>query len=176
MAPKRKKTIEPEPILKRRLPMIHVETLPNGYSLTFDGMKNDGYMYFTPDKLLEGFMLHIGLDMTEELDIQTMQDFIIAATNWNENKKCIEEINLLKKQIKQLESNRQSIATRCIQERNRLLAMRDGIMRVTNKYKNLKDVTTPLTALIKNCVALKPLTMKNFSIKESGEDDEEDDE
>ena len=59
--------------------MIRVETLPNGYCLKFDGMKNPtGYMYFTPEALLEGFMLHIGLGITEQLNTETMQDFLVT--------------------------------------------------------------------------------------------------
>ena len=60
---------------KTTLPMIKVTPLPNGYSLEFDGMKQKtGYMYFSPDKLLEGFMLHIGIGITDDLDTETMQD------------------------------------------------------------------------------------------------------
>ena len=179
MAPRKEKLVD-LPILKRKLPMIHVETLPNGYSLTFDGMKNEGYMYFTPSKLLEGFMLHIGLNMTEELDIETMQDFIVAATQWNDNKKCLEEIKNLNDKIKLLESSRRSIANKAIIERNRLLTMRDGIEKLTIKFKNLKDVCTPLTTLIKNSVAMKPLTLKSLGVTgkygQEPDDDEEDEE
>ena len=65
---------------EKHLPNISVRTLANGYSLEFEGMaQQGGYMYFTPDKLLEGFMLHIGMNMTEQLNPSTMQDFITAA-------------------------------------------------------------------------------------------------
>ena len=177
MAPRKKTPIE-QPILKRKMPMIHVETKPNGYSLTFDGMKNQGYMYFTPQKLLEGFMLHIGLNMTEELDIETMQDFIVAACQWNDNKKCLEEIKELNDRIKKLESKCRKIAGIAIIERNKLLNMRDGIEKLTIKFKGLKDVSAPLTSLTKNSVAMKPFTLKGLGvasfkeIKES-EDDED---
>ena len=137
MAPRKKQT---EEIKMKPLPMIHVETLPNGYALRFDGMKNDGYMYFTPQKLLEGFMLHIGLHMTEELDIETMQDFIVAATQWNDNKKCIGEIERLNAELKSLAYNRMIIANKLIMERKRLLTLRDAIDKMATKYKGLKDL------------------------------------
>ena len=44
---------------------ITVQTLPNGYSLNFDGDRQNGYMYFNENDLLKGFMIHIGLNMTE---------------------------------------------------------------------------------------------------------------
>lgn len=176
--PRKATPINPKPILKRKMPMIRVETKPNGYCLTFDGMKNDGYMYFTPAKLLEGFMLHIGLNMTEELDIETMQDFIIAATQWNDNKKCLEEIKDLNNKIRQLNTNRHTIANKAIMERNRLLTLVDGIQRVAHKNKANTELVSQLNTLTKNMVALKPWKLKNFGIGskdvEPTEEDKED--
>ena len=38
---------------KTKLPNVSVTTLPNGYALTFDGMRQPkGYMYFTLEDLL----------------------------------------------------------------------------------------------------------------------------
>ena len=181
MAPRKAKPIE-KPILKRKLPIIQVVTLPNGYSLTFEGMKNNGYMYFTPAKLLEGFMLHIGLDMTEELDIETMQDFIVAATQWNDNKKCIGEIERLNAELKSLAYNRMIIANKLIMERKRLLTLRDAINKMATKYKGLKDLHQNLLGLIKNYTKLNEYTLGQFTfkghkieaIKEEDIDDEED--
>ena len=183
MAPRKAKPIE-KPILKRKLPIIQVETLPNGYALRFDGMKNDGYMYFTPQKLLEGFMLHIGLHMTEELDIETMQDFIVAATQWNDNKKCIGGIERLNAELKSLAYNRMIIANKLIMERKRFLTLRDAINKMATKYKGLKDLHQNLLGLIKNYTKLNEYTLGQFTfkgqkieaIKEDDIDDEEDDE
>ncbi|MBR2881235.1 MAG: hypothetical protein IKB96_02590, partial [Prevotella sp.] len=109
---------------KKHLKKITVLTLQNGYSLTYEGMKpTNGHMYFTPEQLLEGFMLHIGLEMTEQLDIDTMQDFIVAACNWKDNAKCIQEIEKLNTQVNGLRLRRNGLATNLIAERNRLLTM-----------------------------------------------------
>ena len=162
MAPRKAKPIE-KPILKRKLPMIKVETLPNGYALRFDGMKNDGYMYFTPAKLLEGFMLHIGLDMTEELDIETMQDFIVAATQWNDNKKCIGEIERLNAELKSLAYNRMIIANKLIMERKRLLTLRDAISKMATKYKGLKDIHQGMLGTIKLFTKLNEYKLSDFT-------------
>ena len=164
MAPRKAKPID-KPILKRKLPMIKVETLPNGYALRFDGMKNQGYMYFSPAKLLEGFMLHIGLDMTEELDIETMQDFIVAATQWNDNKKCVKEIERLNADLKSLGYNRMIIANKLIAERKRLLTLRDAVNKMATKYKGLKDLHQNLLGLTKNYSKLNEYTLGNFTFK-----------
>jgi hypothetical protein len=41
---------------KKKLKRIEVRTLPNGYSLDFDGAHANGFMYYSADKLLEGYM------------------------------------------------------------------------------------------------------------------------
>jgi hypothetical protein len=43
---------------KKKLPHIEVRTLANGYSLSIEGHKQE-YMYFSPEKLMEGVMVHI---------------------------------------------------------------------------------------------------------------------
>ena len=54
---------------KKDIKHIYVSTLQNGYSLSFDGMsEKGGYMYFSIEDLLKGFMMHIGLNMTDQLE------------------------------------------------------------------------------------------------------------
>lgn len=149
--------------LRRHLPNITVETLPNGYALKFDGAKQpDGYFYFSPEKLLEGFMLHVGLHMTEELDIETMQDFIIATTNFNENSKCLDEIEKLKSKIRQLNVNRLSLANKIIIERNRIVTLVDSIKKLAHKYKKQNKVEKDISALTKLYVNLRRLTYSDI--------------
>lgn len=79
----------------KEIKKICVETLPNGYSLTFDGMQQSGgYMYFNTVDLVRGIMLHIGLEMTSAINMDAIDGFVTAVTNWNETEKCI--ISLLK--------------------------------------------------------------------------------
>jgi len=166
---------------KKYLKRITVLTLPNGYSLTYDGMKPaGGHMYFTPEQLLEGFMVHIGLEMTEQLDIDTMQDFIVAACNWKDNAKCVQEIEKLNTQVNGLRLRRNGLATKLIAERNRLLTMIDAIRNLEKKFKDT-DFGDELKAIIKNHVHTRPLTLKALGITsphiaETEEPEEEDEE
>lgn len=98
------------------LPKIEVRTLNNGYQLRFDGMKGIGYMYYSPEKLLEGFMLHIGLKMTEQLNVENMQDFIETAINWRDNEKCVKEIASLTSQLKAANSSLEAMKRRVKRE------------------------------------------------------------
>ena len=149
--------------LRRHLPNITVETLPNGYALKFDGAKQpDGYFYFSPEKLLEGFMLHVGLHITEELDIETMKDFIIATTNFNENSKCLDEIEKLKSKIRQLNVNRVSLANKIIIERNRVVTLVESIEKLAYKYKKQNKVEKDISALTKLYVNLRRLTYSDI--------------
>ena len=126
-------------------------------------------------------MLHIGLNMTEELDTETMQDFILSATNWSDNRKCIDEIKTLNDKIRHLQSQCRSNAYKAIYERSRLLTLRDDIQKTSAKLKDNKDVAIRLNGIIKGLGALKPWTLKHFGIGSKDiiqpeKEDEEDEE
>lgn len=164
---------------KKHLKKITVLTLPNGYSLTYDGMKpTNGHMYFTAEQLLEGFMLHIGLEMTEQLDINTMQDFIVAACNWKDNAKCVKEIERLNTQLNGLRLRRNGLATKLIAERNHFITVVEAIDKMAKKYKDMKDLHSQLSGIIKNYTHTQPFTMKALGITttEAEETEEEDEE
>lgn len=161
--------------------MIKVETLPNGYSLEFDGMsKKGGYMYFTPEKLLKGFMLHIGLEMTDQLNTETMDDFIVAAINWKDNKECVKEIERLTRELRLMTGKRASLARQMILERNRHIALYDAIGSLLKETKENpeKDLRKSLEKMMKEKKSMFPLTLKSLGVGENDdiEDDEEVDE
>ena len=142
--------------------------LNNGYCLKFDGMKEPGgYMYFSPEKLLEGFMVHIGLEELDALDTTTMQDFIVSAASWKEKKECMAEIERLNRQNKQIQRQRNKIAQQLVNERRTLLDYASGIeelKKVLNKIALPVQSRKPLT--------LESLGIKSDSIIDDGEDDE----
>ena len=142
--------------------------LNNGYCLKFDGMKEPGgYMYFSPEKLLEGFMVHIGLEELDALDTTTMQDFIVSAASWKEKKECMAEIERLNRQNKQIQRQRNKIAQQLVGERRTLIEYASGIeelKKVLNKIALPVQSRKPLT--------LESLGVKSDSIIDDGEDDE----
>lgn len=157
--------------------MIKVETLPNGYSLEFDGMsKKGGYMYFSPEKLLKGFMLHIGLEMTDQLNTETMDDFIVAAINWKDNKECVKEIERLTRELRVMTGKRASFARRIILERNRHIALYDAIGSLLKETKENpeKDLRKSLEKMMKEKKNMYPLTFQSLGVGEN--DDIDDDE
>jgi len=154
---------------KKELKNITVQTLPNGYSLTFDGMKqSQGYMYFNEEKLLEGFMLHIGLHMTDQLSTETMQDFIVAAMNWNDNEKCVKEIEKLNMNLRLMTQKRNGMAKRLTDERDNFNKLRLAIEEFgTAKLKDHPDrrLIADLDKLLKDFKQRPKLTLDSLGVK-----------
>lgn len=165
--------------MKRGITMIKVETLPNGYSLKFDGMtQKGGYMYFTPEKLLEGFMLHIGLEMTDMLDTDTMQDFIVTAMNWRDNKKCVKEIEKLTLELRKMTGRRASLARQLILERNRYIAIMEDVSSAIVELKDHpdKNIKKRLEKILSGKKKPMPLTLRGLGVKDEDFIEEETDE
>ena len=161
---------------KKPLPTITVEKVPNGYVLKFDGMKKrEGFLYFSPEKLLEGFMCHIGLKMTDELDTDMMQDFIVGAINYSTNEKCIKEIERLNTEIRAVTRSRNGMGRRLIEERTRLLKVIDIVEELELYVK--KENRTEYNNLRKRLPRVKPLTLEELGITiDDTEDNDEVDE
>ena len=152
----------------KKLKRITIEMLNNGYCLKFDGMKEPGgYMYFSPEKLLEGFMVHIGLEELDALDTTTMQDFIVSAASWKEKKECMAEIERLNRQNKQIQRQRNKIAQQLVNERRTLLDYASGIEELK---KVLNKIALPVQS--RKPLSLESLGIKSDSISNDDEDDE----
>ena len=166
---------------KKKLKRIEVKTLPNGYSLDFDGAHANGFMYYSADKLLEGFMLHIGLHMTEQLDMDTMQDFITTAMNWRDNEKCIREIERLKRELTTMTNRRNDLAKRLVDERRDYLSIRAAVENINKEAKNPfgSDMVSNMAGIALHTHKPKAtLSLKNLGVGTDAiiPDDEEDDE
>ena len=163
---------------KKVLPVITVETIPhgqepNGYVLKFTGAKQpDGYLYFSPDKLLEGFMLHIGLHMTEQLNTETMQDFIVAACNWKDTESCQKEIKSLPLKLRLTIQSRNSMARRLMEDRKRLVEMVEGITALKQESKGNKYLTNKLGAITKNMTNMRKYSAKELGITQEASTEE----
>ena len=164
--------------MAKKVKLIEVETLPNGYSLKFDGMiKKDGYMYFTPEQLLEGFMAHIGLEMTDQLNMETIQDFLATAINWRDNKACVKEIEHLNGVIRQLSIKRSAIARTLIQEREKYIILMDDVSSAISELKDYpdKNIKARLEKILKGKKKQQHLSMQGLGVKNDvfNEDDQQ---
>ena len=143
------------------IPKIEVRTIPNGYTLTFEGMKQkDGYMYFSSEKLLEGFMAHIGLEITDQLNMDTVQDFLVTAMNWKDNKECIKEIERLTAEKKAAERAKESAEHRMAIEKSKASGLVDGLKAIIENHKDDKVLVKEIKDLV------KAVNAKVFSVDE----------
>ena len=162
---------------KTKLPNVSVTTLPNGYALTFDGMRQPkGYMYFTLEDLLKGFMIHIGCGKTDQLDMSNIDDFLDAVLAFKGKEDCIEEIQRLQSQVDIAERRRNYMAKRLIFSRGQLVELVKDIDRLAFEYKNLSSVSTELSKAIKKYSTTKPLTLKDLGVTSDDIIDSDDDE
>ena len=148
----------------KKLPHISVSTQKNGYSLTIEGHRKE-YFYFSPEKLMEGIMVHIGLKMTDELSTETITSFIDSALQWNDLKKSTAEINRLKNELNNLRRNCNGLATRLIQERDRILVLLEFCRSVVIGKHGLTDAIARLNSQVGKLHGLHKLTPKELGVK-----------
>lgn len=151
---------------------ITVQTLPNGYALNFDGDRQNGYMYFNVDELLKGFMIHIGLNMTEQLSMENIDDFLVAVMNWNETGKCINELRRMEEELTLAQTSRNLIARKMIDEREKHLELVNNIKALIRKLESYpdKDIAESLRKLILSRKAMKAITMSGLGINVKDEE------
>ena len=167
-------------IMAKKLKRVSVRTLPNGYSLDFDGMKaKGGFMYYTLDDLLKGFMLHIGLNITEQLNMQNIDDFLETAMNWRENRKCVAEIERLNIALRTMTGKRNSMANHLVKERNRHIKLIEEVNKISDECKDPKT-RKALKDVLRGRITMRPINLKSLGIDskdiiddESEEEDEE---
>ena len=159
--------------------MIKVDTLPNGYSLDYDGMgQKGGYMYHSKEELLYGFMAHIGLDITDQLNMETIQDFLVTAINWRDNKKCVKEIEKLTQALRMVRGRRAALAKTAIRERNRYIQLVDDINSLISELKAYpdKDVKRRVDKMLSGRKKMPALTLQGLGVEDDDfiEENEED--
>ena len=85
---------------------ILLRTMTNGYMLD---VNNEGYMYFNVQSLLEGFMVHVGLERLEAMTQEEIKEMLELLKDGRAVKKLQAEVTELKalvddqrKQIREL--------------------------------------------------------------------------
>ena len=89
-----KKKVENKQEVKRIT--ILLRTMVNGYSLE---VNNEGYMYFNAQSLLEGFMVHVGLERLESMTKEEIKDMLDALKDGSAVKKLQAEVTSLKELV-----------------------------------------------------------------------------
>ena len=148
---------------RKKLPKIEVRTAPNGYSLAIEGHKQE-YQYFSPEKLMEGVMVHIGLHMTEQLSPDTIKSFIDSALEWNNLKASHKELQKAKREIESITKMYRNTVKRLIDERHRVLRLCKLAKACVTGHHSLTDALATLHARVHQDMQLKELSLKDFGI------------
>ena len=159
---------------KKKLPKIEVRTTPNGYSLAIEGHKQE-YLYFSPEKLMEGVMVHIGLKMTEQLSPEMIKSFIDSALEWNNLKASHKELQKAKRETESITKMYRNTVKRLINERHRVLRLCKLANNCVTGHHSLTDALAALHARVHQDNQLKELSLKDFGIASDAiiDDDEE---
>ena len=85
---------------------ILLRTMTNGYMLD---VNNEGYMYYSAQSLLEGFMVHVGLERLEAMTKEEIKEMLDLLKDGSAEKKLQAEVTELtalvddqRKQIREL--------------------------------------------------------------------------
>lgn len=148
---------------RKKLPKIEVRTTPNGYSMAIEGHKQE-YMYFSPEKLMEGVMVHIGLHMTEQLSPDMIKSFIDSALEWNNLKASHKELQKAKREIESITKMYRNTVKRLINERHRVLRLCKLANNCIIGHHSLTDALATLHARVHQDMQLKELSLKDFGI------------
>ncbi len=152
---------------------ITVKTLKNGYSLEFDGMQQkNGYMYFDTASLLEGFMMHIGLNFNTQLNIEDMKEFILTANRWNDNEKNVTEIKRLEELCERYESGMRSRQREILKMRNKMSEVLD-LVKTALKTKDKDETKMSLQNAVRVIGNVKALSAKEREALETEENETE---
>ena len=149
---------------KKKLPKIEVRTAPNGYQLSIEGHKQE-YMYFSPEKLMEGVMVHIGLHMTEQLSPDMIKSFIDSALEWNNLKASHKELQKAKRETERISKMYRNTVKRLIDERHRVLRLCKLANNCVTGHHSLTDALAALHARVHQDSQLKEFCLKDFGIK-----------
>ena len=157
---------------QKKLPKIEVRTAPNGYQLSIEGHKQE-YMYFSPEKLMEGVMVHIGLHMTEQLSPDMIKSFIDSALEWNNLKASHKELQKAKRETESITKMYRNTVKRLINERHRVLRLCKLANNCITGHHSLTDALAALHARVHQDGMLKELSLKDFGITSDAIIDEE---
>ena len=148
---------------KKKLPRISVSTLPNGYSLSIEGHRHE-YMYFSPEKLLEGIMVHVGLKMTEQLNTDTIKSFIDSAIEFHNMKASHKELQKARRDAERIGAKFRNTAKRLIDERHRMLRLCKLANNCVTGHHSLTDALAVLHTRAHQDGMLKELSLSDFGI------------
>lgn len=148
---------------KKKLPKIEVRTVANGYSLSIEGHEHE-YFYFSPEKLMEGVMVHIGFKMTGQLTPDAIKSFIDSALEFHNVKASHKELQKAQRETERISRKYRGLANRMIIERHRMLRLCRMAKDCVTGQHSLTDSLAALHARAHIDGQLKEFKLSDFGI------------
>ena len=116
---------------------VKVVTAPNGYVLDIG---SHGYFYFTLDKLLEGFIYHIGFNELGEVSVDKIGDILEAAVKWKDNAKLVKQIVALEHENQALKQVISSMDRDIESRKAYAKSLREKLAEKSSRIKELEGI------------------------------------
>ncbi len=153
---------------------IRVETLPNGYALTVDGIE---YMYFNAQELLAGMFQHVRVGKLDFINIDQAEMLLEVILSWPSVKDAakaqLSQVKDLAEVRKEAARYRRNIAdlSRKLDEAND--AIREKETRLSGLYNRLNNENTIKATLAKTQSEVNDLKYENLKLQKKCYDKKE---
>jgi len=123
---------------------VSVATVPNGYTLdlTIEG-QTQGYMYFNLEKLLEGFMFHVGLLEVSPFGKAEISSFLNAVSKWQDNEILVKELILKEEEMTFIKEHEALLEEQLIQKKLKNERLKQRKRKLEEKLAEYKKEEKP---------------------------------
>lgn len=161
---------------KSKKPNITVKTHPNGYELTIG---TDGYFYHSLDDLLAGFIVRVGLNCRDVLDVEELHLIVLgiasqpnAKTLLNEQRQLMKAENKTERKprdyaAENLQKKKKNIAKAVQKKKSKSTVVHPDVLESTKDILKISIDNTTLSNRAKNiiCKAIEKTTKRQPSTK-----------
>jgi len=119
--------------------------------------------------LLRGFMVHIGMGITDQLNMDEIESFNEASLRCADVVKNQKQIERLQIDLKVMTGQRNSLAGRVIKERERSIRLAEAMCKMREEFKANKEVYSRIHDIVHGTETLKHLTLQDL-IKQKNEE------
>ncbi len=116
---------------------VRIVTAPNGYALDIGG---HGFFYFTLDKLLEGFIYHVGFKEMGEVSQDKIGDIVEAAATWKDKAKLMRHLSSLEHDKEALKFTISSMEQEIESKKAYAKTLRERLAEKSERIKELEEI------------------------------------
>lgn len=120
---------------------IRIVTVPNGYMLDIEKHgTTHGFLYLSLDKLLEGFIYHIGFEELKAVSMEKVGQILEAAVVWKDNAQLVRQLVDLNSEVKTMKQTISSMERELEKKRDYAQTLRNKLAEKSKAIKELEGV------------------------------------